>query len=81
MKMKFGMYKGVEMSAIPIDYLKFIVNNFDDGDIKSEASRILKSPDTQIEHDSKSLEEQANIILGEKPIGLLKRGHGRFKRR
>ena len=79
MKMPYGKYKGQDMSALPQDYLQWILANFDDGEIKNEAKRILSSPDLQLERESKSLEEQANEILGEKPIGLLRRGRGRRK--
>lgn len=82
MKMPFGKFKGQDMSTLSQDYLSWIVANFDDGEIKNEAKRILASPDLQLERESKSLEEQANEILGEKPIGLLRRGRGgRPKRR
>lgn len=82
MKMPFGKYKGVEMSKLPQDYLNWIIANFDDGEIKNEARRILASPDVTLERESKSLEEQANDILGEKPIDLLRRGgRGRPRRR
>ena len=82
MKMPYGKYKGQDMATLPQDYLQWIVANFDDGEIKNEAKKILASPDIQLERESKSLEEQANEILGEKPIGLLRRGRGgRPKRR
>jgi hypothetical protein len=81
MKMPYGKYKNQDMATLPQDYLKWIVTNFDDGEIKNEAKRILASPDLQLERESKSLEEQANEILGEKPIDLLRRGRGGRPRR
>lgn len=81
MIMPYGKYKGQEMNTLPQDYLNWIVENFDDGPIKVEAEKILAGPDVALEKQSKSLEEQANDILGEKPIGLLRRGRGRPKRR
>lgn len=81
MKMPYGKYAGMDMSQIPHDYLTWIVENFDDGPIKEEAKKIISGPDVDLEKKSKSLEEQANRILGEKPIGLLRRGKGRPRRR
>lgn len=81
MKMPYGKYKGQDMSTLPHDYLSWIVENFDDGPIKVEAEKILSGPDVDLDKKSKSLEEQANDILGEKPIGLLRRGKGRPRRR
>jgi hypothetical protein len=80
MILKFGKYKGMEISSVPHDYLQWIVNNFDDCIIKTEAQKILNSTQTKDDINNKTLEEQANEILGEKPIGLLRRG-GRFKNR
>lgn len=81
MKMPFGKYKGQDMSTLGQDYLNWIVANFDDGEIKEEAKRVLASPDLKLERESKSLEEQANEILGEKPVDLLRRGRGGRPRR
>jgi hypothetical protein len=81
-RINFGKYKGMDMSDLPQDYLNWIITNFDDGEIKNEARRILASPDVALERESKSLEEQANEILGEKPVDLLRRGgRGRPRRR
>lgn len=74
MKMPYGKYAGVDMSQLPHDYLNWILENFDEGPIKAEASKILSGPAVDLDKQSKSLEEQANAILGEKPIGLLRRG-------
>ena len=68
------------MSALPADYLRWIVQNFEPGDILEEAKRILASPALQGEADSKTLEQKADEILGEKPVGLLRRGFRRRKR-
>lgn len=81
MKMPFGKYKGIEMSALPQDYLRWIVANFDPGDIREEARRILASPELRQESEAKSLEEQANEILGEKPVGFIRRGRGKPRKR
>lgn len=81
MKMPFGKHKGQDMATLPQNYLRWIVDTFDDGEIKAEAERILSGPDIALERESKSLEEQANEILGEKPIELLRRGRGRPRRR
>lgn len=81
MKMPFGKHKGMDMGQLPTDYLRWLVENFEDGEIKEEAKRILASPTLQLERESKSLEEQANEILGEKPISLLRRGRGGRPRR
>jgi hypothetical protein len=81
MKMPFGKYAGMEMSGLPADYLRWIVANFDPGRIRDEAERILASPDMRLESESKSLEEQANEILGEKPVGFIRRGRGKPRKR
>lgn len=81
MKMPYGKYKGMEMTQLPADYLQWILSNFDEGDIKAEARRILKSPTIKEEQSAKTLEEQANEILGEKPLGNLPRGFGRPRKR
>lgn len=81
MRIPFGKHKGQEMNTLPQDYLNWLVENIEDGEIKEEARKILSGPDVALERESKSLEEQANEILGEKPIGLLRRGKGRPKRR
>lgn len=81
MKMPFGKYKGVEMSTLPEDYLRWIVKNFDPGDIREEAQRILSSPEFKQDQKSMDLEEEANRILGEKPVDLIKRGYGRPRKR
>ncbi|HLG43089.1 MAG TPA: DUF3820 family protein [Planctomycetota bacterium] len=79
--MPFGKYAGMEMSSLPEDYLRWIVANFDPGPIRDEAQRILASPDLRLERESKSLEEQANELLGEKPVGFIRRGRGRPRKR
>lgn len=81
MKMPVGKYKGLEISTLPHDYLLWIVDNFDDGEIKNEAKKVLGSSQYKQDQQYKSLEEQANEILGERPIGLIRRGPGRFKKR
>ena len=81
MKMPFGKYAGMEMSALPQDYLRWMVANFEAGALREEAERILASPDLKLECESKSLEEQANELLGEKPVGFIRRGHGKPRRR
>lgn len=81
MKMPFGKHKGVEMSALPEEYLRWIVKNFDPGDIREEAQRILSSPEFKQERQSMDLEAEANRILGEKPVDLIKRGYGRPRKR
>lgn len=80
MKMPYGKYKGQDLNTLPHDYLKWILENFDEGPIKAEASKILSGPNVDLDKQSKSLEEQANDILGEKPIGLLRRGYGKKRR-
>ena len=80
MILKFGMYKGLELSQVPKSYLEWLIKNFDDGVVKTEAEKILNRNLVKGEEESKSLEEQANEILGEKPIGLIRRGRGRYKR-
>ena len=77
--MPFGKYRGMDMTALPLDYLRWIVQNFDPGDILEEAKRILASPEIRQETDAKSLEDRANELLGEKPVGLLRRGFRRRK--
>jgi hypothetical protein len=81
MKMPFGKYAGLEIASLPEDYLRWIVANFEAGAIRDEAQRVLASPDLRQERESKSLEERANEILGEKPLGLIRRGRGRPSRR
>lgn len=81
MKMPFGKYKGMDMTQLPKDYLQWIVANFDDNDIRAEARRILAGPELQQEGESKSLEERANEILGEKPVGFIRRGRGKPRKR
>jgi hypothetical protein len=77
--MKFGKYKGLEISQLPVGYLRFIVDTFGPCEIRDEAKKVLNGTTISQEQKSKSLEEQANEILGEKPIGLLRRGKGRRK--
>lgn len=79
--MPYGKYSGIEMSSLPEEYLRWIVANFESGPIRDEAQRILASPDLRLERESKSLEEQANELLGEKPVGFIRRGRGRPKKR
>ncbi len=79
--MPFGKYKGMDMTALPRDYLQWIVANFDPGDIREEAARILASPELKLEGEAKSLEDQANEILGEKPVGMIRRGRGKPRKR
>ncbi len=79
--MPYGKYKGMEIVNLPHDYLTWIVDKFDDGEIKNEAKRVLNSSQHKKEQHHKSLEEQANEILGERPIGLIRRGPGRFRKR
>ena len=81
MKMRFGMYKGAEMSTLPQDYLMWLVKNIDPGDIRDEAKRLLDSGECKQEQQYKNLEEEANRILGEKPVDLIKRGYGRPRKR
>ena len=81
MKMPFGKHKGMDMSSLPEDYLQWIVSNFEPGDIREEAKRILKSPEHRDEQKCADLEAEANRILGEKPVDLLKRGFGRPRKR
>jgi uncharacterized protein (DUF3820 family) len=81
MKMPYGKYKGMDMSTLPINYLEWIVKNFEPGELQKEAKRILESQDIKEERETKSLEEQANEILGEKPIGMIRRGYGRPRKR
>lgn len=81
MKLKFGKYCGLELSQVPRSYLQWLVSNFQDCTIKDEALKILNNkiePDN--DEDAKSLEEQANEILGEKPIDLLRRGRGKYRK-
>jgi hypothetical protein len=77
MKMPFGKHKGMEISALPVDYLQWMVANFDPGPIRDEAERVLRSPELRQEGEAKSLEDQANALLGEKPVGLIRRGRRR----
>lgn len=81
MKMPFGKYAGMEMSSLPESYLRWIVANFEPGRIRDEAERILASSDLRLERESRTLEERANELLGEKPLGLLRRGGGVARRR
>jgi len=81
MKMPFGKYKGVDMGALPEDYLQWIIANFEPGDIREEAKRVLRSPEIKEQQKCADLEEEANRILGEKPVDLLRRGYGRPKKR
>lgn len=80
MILKFGKYRGMELSQVPKSYLEWLVENFDDGTVKDEAQRILEGNEFKSDENSKSLEEQANEILGEKPIGLLRRGRGKYRK-
>ena len=83
MKMPFGKYKGMEISTLPVTYLHWVMVNFDQGEIRIEVEKILKSPSLAHEERSVSLEEQANVLLGEKPVGQLRRGFRRpgFRRK
>lgn len=83
MKMPFGKYKGVEMSDLPLDYLEWLVKNFEPGEIRSEAERFLKSQDAQNVRNEQDLEAMANRLLGEKPVDNLRRGfrRPRFRRK
>ena len=78
MKMPFGKYKGMEISTLPVSYLQWLVSNFEPGDIRDAAVKVLKGPSIAREEEAKSLEDQANEILGEKPVKPLRRG---FKRK
>ncbi len=75
MKMPFGKYKGMEISALPVGYLQWLVANFEPGDIRNEAAKVLESESVSDEEKAKSLEEQANEILGETPVKTLRRGY------
>ncbi len=77
MRMPFGKYKGVEIPALPLDYLEWIVKNFEPGEIRNEAEKFLKSQDAQSVRNQQDLEAQANRLLGEKPISNLRRGFRR----
>lgn len=77
MKMPFGKYKGMEISALPVDYLQWLVANFEPGEIRDQAAAVLKSPELRQENRALSLEEQANRLLGEKPVSPLRRGYRR----
>ena len=81
MKIPFGKYAGMEIASLPEDYLRWIVANFEAGPVRDEAARVLASPDLRQERESKSLEERANELLGEKPLGFIRRGRGRPKKR
>ena len=83
MRMPFGKYKGMDIETLPVDYLRWLVANFEPGEIRSQAEKVLKSPAIAEENRAQSLEEQANALLGEKPVGGLKRGfrRARFRRR
>ena len=76
MRMPYGKFKGMDISTLPISYLEWLVANFEPGEIREEAKRVLASSDIKEERETKSLEEQANEILGEKPIGMIRRGYG-----
>jgi hypothetical protein len=67
----------MEISTLPVDYLKWLIANFEPGDIRNEAVKVLKSGAVAEEQRARSLEEQANEILGERPVGNLKRGFRR----
>lgn len=75
MRIKFGKFKGLELDQVPLDYLRWLVNTFEPCEIRNEAQRIINSSKSEL--NSAALEEQANEILGEKPIGLLRRGYGK----
>lgn len=77
MKMPFGKYKGMEISSLPVDYLRWVVANFEPGEIRDAAQAVLQGPAVREEERAQSLEEQANRILGEKPISPLRRGYRR----
>lgn len=79
MIINFGKYKGIDMSSLPESYLKWLVENIEPCEVREEACRLLNSSDIKQERESKSLEEQANEILGEKPIELLRRRY--YKRK
>ena len=81
MKMRFGKYKGMDMSSLPQDYLMWLVQNIDPGDIRDEAKRLLESGESKKEQTYKDLEEEANRLLGEKPVDLLRRGYGKPRKR
>jgi hypothetical protein len=81
MRMPFGKHKGLEISALPEDYLKWLVQTIDPGDVKDEAKRVLDSGEFKQEQKYSDLEAEANRILGEKPVDLLKRGYGKPRRR
>lgn len=77
MIIKFGKYKGQDMNSLPVDYLAWLAANIDIETIREEAKRILNSPGRVDQKNCDDLEAEANRILGEKPIGLLKRGYGK----
>ena len=83
MRMPFGKYKGMDIATLPVSYLQWVAANFDPGEIRIEAEKILKSPSIASEEKAKSLEEQANELLGEKPVTQLRRGFRRpgFRRK
>ena len=83
MKMPFGKYKGMEIATLPVDYLQWLVQNFEPGEIRDLARQVLESPVIRQEDQAKSLEEQANALLGEKPVKGLPRGYrkARFRRK
>lgn len=69
------------MESLPEDYLKWLVENIDASDVREEAKRILRSPEFKDNQKCVDLEEEANRILGEKPVDLLRRGFGRPRKR
>ena len=83
MKMPFGKYRGMEIATLPVTYLHWVMANFDQGEIRIEVEKVLKSPSIAHEERSQSLEEQANALLGEKPVSPLRRGYRRpgFRRK
>ena len=83
MRMPFGKYKGMDIATLPLSYLQWVVANFEPGEIRIQAEKVLKSPSIAAEEQAKSLEEQANELLGEKPVGQLRRGFRRpgFRRK
>ena len=80
MKMPFGKYRGMPMDQLPYDYLQWLVDNIDACDVRDEAISILNSMDAKLDNQYKSLEERANEILGEKPVGNLPRRYTRRRK-
>ena len=66
MRIRFGMYRGLEVSELPLSYLKWMVKELRDGpfdNLSAEAERILRNPLLLAEEQGRDLSHEADDIL------------------